>query len=150
VDPSQVSAAPQNCTPSGASEPVKQRTASDEFGSCEDTQGKVKCGRDNSTAVGDIGFLIVNPDKGAQVCSEDTNNFPISGRITVVKHSGNTVTVAADGGDTKNSGGASAWSRVDVNADDGEVCARRGTAGTYWQKNKGTSNPDFANQCVGG
>ncbi|MFP5225954.1 MAG: hypothetical protein ACLGH3_10465 [Actinomycetota bacterium] len=142
------SAAPQNCTPSGAPEGVKQRTASDEFGSCETTQGNVKCGRDNATAIGDIGYLSVDPSKGAQVCSEDGNNFPIAGRITVVKHSGNTLTVAADGGDTKNSGGASAWSRADVNADSGQVCFRRGTSGTYWTKNKGTSSPDFANYCV--
>lgn len=141
------SAAPQNCTPAGASEGVKQRTASDEFGSCETSDGTVKCGRDNSTKVGDLGYLIVDANKGAQVCSENADSAPIAGRITVVKHSGNKFTVAADGSDNKNSGGAAAWDRVDVDADNGKVCVYRGSTGTYWTKNKGTSSADSVNEC---
>ena len=137
-------AAPQNCTPANASETTKQRTGSDRFGSCEDSQGKVKCGRDGATEVGtggsgqtSLGFLIVDQSKGVQACSEDTQGLPISGRVTVYKHSGNKVTVAADGGDTKNAqfGGAAGWERVDVDADNQKVCASRGAGGTYWQKN---------------
>lgn len=116
------------------------RTAHDPFGSCETSSGQVKCSRTNATEVGtgggatSIGYLIVDPSKGAQVCSEDGQAFPISGRITAYKHSGNKVTVAADGGDLKNGdkGGASGWDRVDADADSRKVCAYRGAGGTYW------------------
>jgi hypothetical protein len=123
------------------------RSAHDPFGSCETSpNGNVKCGRTNATEIGtggagqtSLGYLIVDPSKGAQVCSEDGQGFPISGRITAYKHSGNKVTVAADGGDTKNSGGAAAWDRVDVDADNRKVCAARGASGTYWTAGGGHS-----------
>lgn len=151
-------AAPQNCTPANASESTKQRTGSDRFGSCEDSQGKVKCGRDGANEIGtggsgqtSLGYLIVDQNKGAQACSEDAQGLPISGRITVAKHAGNKVTVAADGGDQKNAafGGASGWDRVDVDADNQTVCASRGSGGTYWQKNTahgsvGTATGEFS------
>jgi len=121
-----------------------QRTGTDRFGSCETSDGQVKCGKTGATELGtggsgqtSLGYLIVDPSKGAQACSQDGQGLPIAGRITVYKHSGNKVTVAADGGDSKNSGGASAWDRVDVDADNQEVCAARGGSGTYWQANGG-------------
>jgi hypothetical protein len=135
------SAAPRNCTPADASESTKQRTGSDAFGSCETSDGNVKCGRDGANELGSgensLGWLIVDQNKGVQACSEDGQDLPISGRITVYKHSGNKVTVGADGGDEKNAafGGASGWDRLDVDADNAEVCFWRGSGGTYWQKN---------------
>lgn len=134
------------------------RTAHDPFGSCETADGKVKCGRTGSTEIGtggsgqtSLGYLIVDQNKGAQVCSEDAQGFPISGRITAYKHSGNKVTLAADGGDSKNGdkGGASGWDRVDVDADNRKVCAWRGSGGTYWAAGGGpgqvgTATGEFA------
>lgn len=118
------------------------RTAHDGFGSCETSQGNVKCGRTGATEIGtggsgqtSVGYLIVDPSKGAQACAEDgQDGIPISGRITAYKHSGNKVTVAADGGDQHNAafGGASGWDRVDADADNQKVCAYRGSQGTYW------------------
>ena len=125
-----------------------QRTGTDRFGSCEDGTGKVSCGNTGATELGtggsgqtSLGYLIVDQNKGVQACSEDAQGLPISGRITVYKHSGNKVTVAADGGDNKNAafGGASGWDRVDADADNQEVCAARGAGGTYWQANGGHS-----------
>lgn len=122
------------------------RTAHDPFGSCETSQGNVKCGRTGATEIGQggsgqtsLGYVIADPNKGVQLCSEDAQGLPISGRITAYKHSGNKVTVAADGGDAKNSGGASAWDRVDVDADNQKVCAARGASGTYWTSGGGHS-----------
>jgi hypothetical protein len=122
------------------------RTATDRFGSCETSNGTVKCGKSGATEIGtggsgqtSLGYVIADPSKGVQLCSEDAQGLPISGRITAYKHSGNKVTVAADGGDSKNSGGASAWDRVDVDADNQKVCASRGASGTYWTTNGGHS-----------
>lgn len=119
-----------------------QRTGTDRFGSCETSSGEVRCGKTGATELGtggsgqtSLGYLIVDPSKGVQACSQDAQGLPIAGRITVYKHSGNKVTVAADGGDSKNSGGASAWDRVDVDADNQKVCVARGATGTYWQSN---------------
>jgi hypothetical protein len=131
----------RNCTPNGASGATQQRTGTDPFGSCETTSGQVRCqNNDTSTEIGaegaaSLGYLIVDDSKGAQLCSEDSQDMPIAGRITVYKHSGNKLTVGVDGGDSKNSGGASAWDRVDVDADNQSVCVARGAQGTYWQKN---------------
>lgn len=140
------SAAPQKCTPSGASNATKDRTASDPFGSCESTSGQVKCGRDGATALpGNLGYVIVNQDKGAQVCSEDAQAFPVAGRVSVYKHpGGNKVSVAADGGDSKNQGGAAAYDRLDVDADNQEACFWRGASGTWYQRNGQPTNPGTA------
>lgn len=141
-------AADPNCTGNSTSEAVKQRTGNDPFGSCETQTGQVRCGKDGATEIGtggsgqtSLGYIEADPSKGVQLCSEDAQGLPISGRITAYKHSGNKVTVAADGGDTKNAqfGGASGWDRVDVDADNKKVCAARGAGGTYWQKNGGHS-----------
>lgn len=128
---------------------AKPRTAHDPYGSCETKEGQVKCGKTNATKIGPLGYLIVDANKGAQVCSEDADTTPISGRITVYKHSNNKVTVAADGGDKKNSGGAAAWDRVDVDPNNGKVCVWRGGTGTYWTSSGGTSTADApTNQCT--
>ncbi|HVL32539.1 MAG TPA: hypothetical protein VM600_03050, partial [Actinomycetota bacterium] len=125
------------------------RTATDPFGSCENGDGTVKCGA--GTDVPMVGIVIVDPAKGAQACADDSRTTPIAGRVTVYKDSSNNVAVSADGGDKKNSGGASAWQRYDVRPGDGQVCARRGTGGTYWtgaNGGKGTSTPDSLNEGV--
>lgn len=124
------------------------RTASDPFGSCERTDGTVACGPAASGAVVPmVGTVIVDPNKGAQLCADDSQTTPISGRITVYKDGNNKVTVAADGGDKKNSGGAAGWDRVDLDPS-GHGCVRRGSGGTYWATNGGTSLADSVNQCM--
>lgn len=126
------------------------RTATDPFGSCENTGGEVYCG--TGTDVGPLATVIADPNKGVQACAADSDTFPIAGRITVYKDASNNVAVGVDGGDKKNSGGASAWQRYDVRPGEQKVCARRGTSGTWYDNTgsgKGTSNPDNVNQGAG-
>jgi hypothetical protein len=131
-----------SCTPPNPTTADRDRTANDQFGSCETKSGKVKCG--DGTDVPGLFRIIVDPNKGVQGCSSDDTHpdFPISGRVTVYKDPAtNKVTVASDGGDEKNPGGAGGWTRADVEAS-GRACVRRGSGGTYWTRNGGTSTPD--------
>ena len=85
--------------------------------------------------------------QGVQGCAGGSDQLPIHGRVTVFVSSSNDVTVAADGDDAYNTGGAAGWDRVDVKHT-GKACFRRGSGGTYWTKTGGTSNPDSANETI--
>lgn len=143
VGSSLVTSRAANCHPSSGPLP---KTASDPFGSCEQSDGTVKCGGPGSGAdVAGLAVLIVDANKGVQGCAPNSSPLPIAGRVTVYKDTNNNTTVAADGSDNENSGGASGWQRYDVRPNDRSVCARRGTGGTYWtgeRGGQGSSNPD--------
>jgi len=121
------------------------RTASDKFGSCENTTGggQVRCG--DGTDVGPLATIIVansGGTTGVQGCSEDSQSLPIAGRVGAY-NDGSGAHVFIDGGDAKNPGGAGGWQRYDVS--DSGVCARRGSGGTYYTNTAGghgSSNPD--------
>lgn len=127
------------------------RTKTDPFGSCETSTGTVRCGAGQD--VGGVFTLIVlnSTNKGVQGCSGPADLLPIGGRVSVLVEGDNDIAVAADGSDNENSGGASAWQRYDVRPNEAAVCARRGTAGTWWtgaSGGKGTSTADNVNQGI--
>lgn len=134
------------------------RTASDPFGSCEDyksspagNQGNVKCGSGQDVA--GVFTLIVKQSggTGVQGCSGRGDLLPIGGRVSVYADTANNVAVSADGSDSENSGGASAWQRYDVRPTEQAVCARRGDSGTWWtgaNGGKGTSTANSYNQGI--
>jgi hypothetical protein len=137
---------PNNTDPNG-------RTKADPFGSCETSSGTVRCGSTGATDVGGVFTLIVKQSggTGVQGCSGPNDALPIGGRVSVLVDANNNVAIGVDGSDNENSGGASAWQRYDVRPNDQAVCARRGSAGTWWDGNnggRGTSNPDSVNQGI--
>lgn len=137
---------PNNTDPNG-------RTKADPFGSCETSNGTVKCGSAGATNVGGVFTLIVKQSSGTGVqgCSGPNDTLPIGGRVSVLVDSNNNVAIGVDGSDSENSGGASAWQRYDVRPNEQAVCARRGTAGTWWDGNnsgKGASTADTYNQGI--
>lgn len=135
-----------HCRPSNATPADKERTADDPFGSCETKDGAVKCG--SGTDVGGLFTLIVDANKGAQACAADGHSFPLAGRVGAYKDGSNNATIFIDGGDKKNPQQAGGWQRYDVRPS-GQVCARRGSGGTYWTGARGglgSSSPDALNE----
>lgn len=151
-----VSAQAAVCNGAGATTANAPRRATDPFGSCEEANGDVKCG--SGTNLAGIATLIVDQAKGVQGCSNKADLLPIGGRVSIYKDGANNVAIAADGSDSENSGGASAWQRYDVRPNTGTptktaVCARRGTAGTWYtgaESGRGTSAADNVNQGIDG
>lgn len=118
--------------------------AHDPFGSCETSNGDVKCSRD-ATSVGELFSVMVAPSgAGAQICNEGSA-IPVTGRASVYADEDG-VMVGVDG--DKDMAPSNGWSRVDVGAD-GCVRARRGSGnGSYYTASGGTSDPDAANERV--